>query len=153
MKTFAFILILVFSLGFAQEKPNFQIGSSLAETYVQGSADEISISVSLKELVAGLDQAVVFLNVVEDKPNYPQAAHKIFASASEEPPIFQTVLSAESLIAGVGTTLSFQLKDNATAGNYSLVIQIFQGANTDPHRVKPEERVAIRGFGFEITEP
>lgn len=148
-----FFLLMLLSSSLAQDKAVFQITSSLAPSYVQGSSDTVSISLKLAELVEGLDQAVVFLNVVENQPNYPQAAHKIFASAAEEPPVFQVVQSAESLLTGVATNLSFQLKDNATVGKYSLVIQVFQGSNTDPHRVNGEERVAIQGFNFEITAP
>jgi hypothetical protein len=147
------LLLALLSWGSAQDAPKFSVTSSLQSSYVQGAADAVSIFVKLNEATNALEQGVIFLNVVEATPSYPQAAHKIFASASEEPKIFQVVYSADSLLQGLGTTLSFQLKADAKPATYSLVIQVFNDGNTDPHRVKAENRVAIKSFSFEIVKP
>ena len=150
---FTAVLLCLSGLVFTQDLPKFEIAASMASSYQQGQADDVSISLKLTDAEVNFTEAVVFLNVVENAPPYPQAAHRIFASASETPKVFQTVYSADSLREGISTSLSFGLKDNAKPGSYSLVIQVFAGANTDPHGVKPDTRVAMRSFAFEITVP
>lgn len=147
------VLCLLLGTAFGQNLPKFDIAASMASVYQEGQSDQVSISVKLLDAEVNFTEAVVFLNVVENAPPYPQAAHKIFANANEVPKIFQIVYSVDALREGVSTSLDFSLKDNAKPGNYSLVIQVFAGANTDPHSVTPETRVALRGFGFEITAP
>ncbi len=148
---FCLVSLLAFGLGQSQEA--FNIQSNMLANYEQGNSGEVAISVRLTDEASSLEQAVIFLNVVENVANYPQAAHKIFASASETPELFQQVYSAEALRVGVNTSLAFQLKDNAKLSNYSLVIQVFEGNTVDPHKVNFEDRVAIKGFNFNIIAP
>ncbi len=148
-----FCLASLLAFGLSQSQEAFNIQSNMLANYEQGSTGEVAITVRLTDEASSLEQAVVFLNVVENVANYPQAAHKIFASASESPEVFQQVYSAEVLRAGVSTSLTFQLKDDAKLSNYSLVIQIFEGTTLDPHKVKFEDRVAIKGFNFNIVAP
>lgn len=146
------LLLCFFSAAvFAQNQPKLEISASMAAVYQQGQSDEVKISVKLLDPEVSFSTAVVFLNVVEDAPGYPQAAHKIFVSANEAPKVFQVVHLAEALRQGVGTNLVFALKDAAKPGNYSLVIQVFADANTDPHKVNINNRIALKGFNFQIT--
>ncbi len=146
------LCVLLLSIGLAQEA-KFSISSTTETSYTQNTAGAIDIFIKLQEGTDTFSNAVIFLNIVESSPNHPQAAHKIFTSASEEPQVFQAVYPAEAFLAGIGTSLNFQLKQKARLGNYSLVIQIFEGTNTDPHKVGGQTRLAIKAFSFEVIEP
>lgn len=130
---------------------SLEVTTTLAASYPQGAEDAVTITVKLDE-GAGLEQGVLFLNIVERDPagTYPQAAHRLFASASEEPGIFRVVVSSKALREGLQTTLSFSLRDRAKPGNYALVVQLFKGDTTNPGRVRVENRVGMRAFDFTV---
>jgi hypothetical protein len=131
------------------------IQADLGASYAPGAVGEVPIALHFDDVAALPVSGVVFLNVVEDDParDWPQAAHRIFASASEDPPVFRQVLSAEALRAGLTTTVRFRLRANAPPGRYHLVIQVYRGPVTDPGRVRAEDRVFMRGFAFDIALP
>lgn len=126
------------------------IHAELNASYRPGEAGEVAISFAFA--APELERGVLFLNVVERDAarTYPQAAHLIFASASETPGIFRRVYSAEQLAAGLATTLSFRLRDNAKPGDYALVLQLYQGSVSHPNRVRPEDRLVLKSFNFSI---
>ena len=143
--------LFVFSTNALSQAPALEVTTTLASSYSQGAEDAVTITVKLDE-VAGFEQGVLFLNIVERDPaqNYPQAAHKLFASANEEPGIFREVVSRQALRDGLQTTLSFSLRDRAEPGDYSLVVQLFEGETTNPGRVRVENRVGLRVFDFAV---
>mgnify|MGYP000008368532 CR=1 FL=1 len=140
-------------LGTAQSGLGLEVELDLASVYTQGQQADVKFDIFLND-TADLEQAVLFLNIVERDPagKYPQAAHKIFATAKEVPSVFRKVYTGAALSKGVETTLSFQLRDGAKVGDYSLVVQLFEGDETNPNRVKVENRLALKGFDFSITE-
>ena len=145
------LVVISFSLAWADTK-DFAFATSLQSNYEQGAEDVITISVQLTNDALELSEAVVFLNIVEvdDAGRYPQAAHRIFSAAEEIPTIFKQVVTKEQLLEGLSTTLSFSLKDDAPEGTYSLVLQVLKGTITDPNAVKVEDRIALRGYNFDI---
>jgi hypothetical protein len=146
------LLGMFIGAGFAQGQKAFGISADLESSYVQGASGSVSIAVQLTDASLNLSQAVVFLNIVENNPakNYPQAGHLIFAAAAEEPQIFRLVWNRDALLNGLATSLSFSLKDNARPGDYSLVIQVFRGTNTNPNGVRVEDRIALKSFAFRV---
>lgn len=146
-------LVLVLFPAAAEAPLVAQVEAGLEASYRPGEHGEIAIRLVYDDPASGLTEGVAFLNVVERDPahDWPQAAHKIFASASETPKVFRVVQSLEQLRAGLGTTLSFRLRDDAEPGEYALVVQLYRGSNTDPNRVRVEDRVLLKGFDFQIV--
>ncbi len=132
---------------------DIQISNALPE-YNQGDSTKVGISVKLVDSDMDFENAVIFLNVVEidAAQKYPQAAHKIFASASadNEYDIFKKVFTKEDLLAGLATNINFVFKDDADPLKYALVIQIFEGKNTNPHRLRGKHRIAFKAHSFTI---
>lgn len=128
-----------------------EVRADLAASYRQGEAGAVHISVRYQAPEAF--EGVLFLNVVERDParTYPQAAHRIFADAAESPKVFRVVQDAPALAEGLSTTLRFRLRANAPPGPYALVVQLYRGRQTNPNRVRVEDRVLLQGFNFEVT--
>ncbi|NOK79058.1 MAG: hypothetical protein GFH24_608434n15 [Chloroflexi bacterium AL-N5] len=150
MKSLMFVIFgMLMASAFAQ---NFRIASNLAASYEPGASGTVSISVQLLNPDLDFSQAVVFLNIVEidERRTYPQVMHQLFSAADAAPDIFKTVYSKEQLLNGVSTNLVFFLRDNAKPGSYSMAIQVFSGNNTDPNRVRVQDRLGIQNFGFSI---
>lgn len=148
------IYILLGSFGAVQSKPELRVSVDIKSTYVQGQQDNINFTMNLNDQTGVFEEGVLFLNIVERDPagKNPQAAHKIFTSAKETPKTFRQVYTGAELREGVSTTLEFGLRDGAKVGDYALVVQLFKGDETNPNRVKYENRVALKGFNFSITE-
>ncbi len=150
----ALFLALVVALAAAEAPPVVaEIRADVQTNYQPGDRGEITVHLVYDDPSLPLEAGVVFLNVVERDPErtWPQAAHKVFASAHETPRVFRLVQDAAALKAGVGATLSFRLRDNARPGPYSLVVQLYRGVTTDPNRVRAEDRLLMKGFDFEIV--
>lgn len=128
-----------------------EVRADLAASYRQGEAGVVRIEVRYPAPAAF--EGVLFLNVVERDParNWPQAAHRIFAAAAESPQVFRVVQGAQALAEGLSTTLEFRLRANAPPGPYALVIQLYRGRQTNPNRVRVEDRVLLKGFDFEVV--
>ena len=151
---FAIFCLWICGLGAAQSGSDLQVELDLDSTYVQGQQADVKFDIFLENDPLDLEQAVLFLNIVERDParKFPQAAHKIFATAKETPSVFRKVHTGAALREGVETTLAFQLRDGAKAGDYALVVQLFKGGETDPKQVNIENRLALKGFNFSITK-
>lgn len=136
-----------------QEELEFEIETNIQDTYRAGGAYEIDLSIRLVDPAGSVERGVLFLNVVENDAsrNYPQAAHRIFESATETVEIFRIPFDGEALRAGLETTVQVQVRPDAPVGSYSIVFQLFEGEQTDPNRVQIENRVAIRSFPFELV--
>lgn len=150
---FALFCLYFLGLGVAQVTTGLKVDVDLASTYRQGQQTNVTFAISLDDEELDLGQGVLFLNVVERDPagKNPQAAHKIFATAKETPSVFRNVYTAAELREGLKTTLAFELRDSAKAGDYTLVVQLYKGDETNPNRVKYENRLALKGFNFSIT--
>jgi len=141
-----------FALGYAYAQ-DFDIRILNANnSYKQGDSASVFIFVKLQNVDLQIDKAVIFLNVVEiDKARkYPQAAHKIFATASIDNNIFKTVYSKEQLLGGVAANINYSFKNGAKLAKYAIVIQVFEGTNTDPHRLAGKHRLAIKAHNFDL---
>lgn len=97
-------------------------------------------------------QAVAFINVVEAREPWPQAAHLIVADGDVTPDITQRAFEGARWVEGLSAEATVQLKENAPPGSYDLVVQVFRGTNTDPHRVNVDDRIAMKAFRIEITD-
>ena len=144
-------LLLSYCAALAQ---TLEVEAALPPSYPQGGAGAVTFGFRLDDPEAVVAEAVLYLNVIRlhDGGGYSQAAHRIFASAQAEPDIFQQVLSGEALRAGIRTTVGFQLQRRARPGRYALVLQLFSGRNTDPHRVRVEDRIGFKLFRFRLVE-
>ena len=144
--------LLAFSFASAQSF-DIQISNALPE-YHQGETTKVSISVKLTDADLDFENAVIFLNVVEidAAQKYPQAAHKIFAAAKadDDIDIFKKVYSKEELLTGLATSIDFTFKDDAAPLKYALVIQVFEGKNTNPHRLANKHRIGFKAHKFDI---
>lgn len=151
-------LIILYSwlccLGLAQVTSGLNVALNLETAYSQGQEATVNFVITLDDDALELEQGVLFLNIVERDAagKNPQAAHKIFASAKETPSVFRTVYTGAELRAGVETSLSFQLRETAKIADYSLVVQLYRGAETNPNRVKYANRLALKGFNFSIKD-
>lgn len=145
-------LCLWLSSSFAQEYGGFLFETTLEPSYNQNTEGEVDIAIKLVDEGLEFDQAVLFLNIVEllDDGRTPQAAHLIFSKASEEPKMFRQVYSKVELLEGVNTMLTFKLRESAKPSTYALVLQVFDGENTNPNSVTAEERLAIQTNPFEV---
>jgi hypothetical protein len=134
----------------ADDAPAFDVSIAAPSALRQGERGEATIRVALAS--GALERAVAFLNVVKASPeeNYPQAAHLIFADASETPSLFRLPLDAEAWREGRRVQLSFALKPDAPPGKYFLVVQLFRGRNTDPNRVRVRDRLALVLHAFTV---
>jgi hypothetical protein len=148
------LLLFLFTLGFAQEQtpPYVEFSVTMGKVYKQGDVATIDITAKLIDPEGLIQQAVLFLNVVEidAAKRFPQAAHLIFADATTTNDIFKIVKNGQELQAGMTTSLSFTLKGNAKPAQYSLALQLFNGDNTDPNTVKVDNRIGLRNFRFTI---
>ena len=129
---------------------DFQANPS--EAYAPGETDSITVSLRLIDEGAAVDHAVAFLNVVaiDEAGRYPQRAHVLFAAAEESPTIFRVVKSGSELEAGLRTTVSFTFREDAAPGVYAFVLQVFEGRNTNPNRVRLQDRLGIQSYRFEL---
>lgn len=154
MRNYVLIILSLYIFAFANAQSfDIQITNTLPE-YKQGETTKIAISVKLVDETLDFENAVIFLNVVEiDKAQkYPQAAHKIFAAAKadDDIDIFKKVYSKEDLMAGLVTSINFTFKDKAALLKYALVIQVFEGRNTNPHRLRGKRRIGFKAHNFVI---
>jgi hypothetical protein len=124
----------------------------LQSSYAPGESDTVDIAITLNDPDLQVEGGVLFLNIVERDPerNWPQAMHRLFSAGSESNPIFQTYLDGEVLRAGLETSFSFTLRHDAPRTGYALVVQLFRGRNTNPNRVRVENRIALKSVSFEI---
>ena len=135
------------------ENVSVSISTSLESAYQPGDSDSSEISVKIDDPDKALQNAVIFLAVTErlGGGSY-RIAPEILADGSVEPNIFQTVYSGKQLRKGLSSKLSFKLSDTATPSGYALVIQVFNGTETNPNLVKIENRIGSRTFRFDIVE-
>jgi hypothetical protein len=154
-KSLVFCSCIFFFIAVAQKEktpPYVEFTGTMNSVYKQGDIATVDISVQLIDPENVITEAVLFLNVVEidEAKKYPQAAHLIFADASSPNDITKKVYTGDELRVGLATTVTFVIKDNAKPANYSLALQLFNGTNTDPNRVKVEERIDMKNFKFTI---
>ena len=143
----------------AQDGPQLRVQHNLAESYARGSTHELWVRIELVDPPETVDVGVLFLNVVEndDAGRHPQAMHLVFASADElhegdgQVDRFLHPLDGETLRAGVEARVRVQLRSRAPLGSYSIVFQLFEGEETNPHRVRVENRVAMWSHRFEVV--
>ncbi len=143
------MLLILLPLAWAQR---LEAAANLALYYRPGDEIEIALAFRLVGEEA-VPVAVAFLNVVErdSARGYPQAAHRLFRSAESQNRVFQVAKSGEVWQLGVETILRARLRDDAPPGEYALVVQLFRGSNTNPHRVRSEDRLGIQAFNVTIV--
>lgn len=142
------LVLMLLPLAWAQR---LEAVANLAPYYRPG--DEIEVTLSLRLVTPEVvTLAVAFLNVVERDAarRFPQAAHKLFYSAESQEPLFQIAKPGEVWQRGVETVVRARLRADAPPGEYALVIQLFRGSNTNPHRVRVEDRVGLQAFNVTI---
>lgn len=139
----------------ASAQPSLRLETTLRPSYAPGESDSVEITVVLEDPELAVEGGVLFLNIVENNAerNWPQAMHRLFAAGSESNGIFQRYFTGDELRAGLQTTLSFTLRQDAPQLRYALVVQLFRGRNTNPHRVRERDRIALRAVGFRIEAP
>lgn len=158
---FSFFVLIAAVTAFAQTRDGVElrVEHNLAKAYAPGSEHDLWVRIELVDPQETVDVGVLFLNVVENDEagRFPQAMHLVFASATElhdgeaEADRFVTPLDGEALRAGVEARVRVRLRARAPAGSYSIVFQLFEGEETDPHRVQIENRVAMWSHRFEVV--
>ena len=149
----AFVLAF-FPLGQAQvPQATLVVTANVQPVYRQGEEGSIDLTITLSDTAETVGEGVLFLNIVERDAaqTWPQAAHLIFASARERESVFRIPLSGRILREGLTTSLAFKLRDSAKVGEYALVVQLYKGSETNPNRVRPQDRVSMQGFDFSVT--
>jgi hypothetical protein len=126
--------------------------SGLQSAYLPGESGEISFFLQLHDDAGEITEGVWFLNIVKPSGggNVKQVAHLLFASAQEDPVAFRRVFSGGELQEGVAAGLSFHFRSRIEPGDYDMVLQLFEGSNTDPGRVAGQRRLAIKSFPFRV---
>ena len=136
-----------------------RVEHNLVESYARGSVHELWVRIELVDPQETVDVGVLFLNVVEndEEGKHPQAMHLVFASADEilegesQVDRLSHPVDGEALRAGVEARVRVQLRSRAQLGNYSIVFQLFEGEETNPHRVQIENRVAMWAHRFDVV--
>lgn len=130
------------------------VESDIGSAYRAGTEHTLNFTFLLEDPAATVDRGVLFLNVVEIDAarNYPQAAHKIFEHADDEPRIFRVPFDGTVLREGLRTTVQVRLRSDAPKGDYALVFQAFRGEQTNPNRVRVADRVAMKAFNFTVLK-
>ncbi len=128
------------------------IAADVPAEMTQGGSVRATFELQLIDGPDSLEQGVWFLNVVEPLGGgeVRQMTHLLFSAAREDRPVFRQVFSREELEAGLSTTLDFELRRGAQPGDYLIALQLFNGRNTNPGRVRAENRVAMEFVGFTI---
>lgn len=126
--------------------------SGLNDTYAPGDTVHGTITLRLDDPGGNVREAVAFLNVVEAREPWPQVAHRIVAHGEVTPEIFQVAFGRDVWTEGLTAEATLELREDAPPGRYDVVIQVFAGANTDPHRVDPDARLSLRSFRVNIEE-
>lgn len=126
--------------------------TGLADRYAPGDTVHGTITLRLDDPGGNVREAVAFLNVVEAREPWPQAAHRIVAEGEVTPEIFQVAFGRDVWTEGLTAEATLELRDDAPPGSYDVVIQVFDAANTDPHRVDPDARISITSFRVDIEE-
>jgi hypothetical protein len=144
-------LLLATHFGLAQA---LRVTGEVPREFSAGDSGEIHLSFLLDDPTGQIERGVLFLNIVVNSAErgWPQAGHLVFSGASERPALFRRTLEATELQAGVETVLEFTTRGRAPPGDYVLVLQLFEGNQTDPHRVRVEDRIGQVGFPFRIVE-
>ncbi|MEX2542434.1 MAG: hypothetical protein WD314_11525 [Trueperaceae bacterium] len=145
-------LLVVVQVAFAQSL--LAASGEVPRELGAGDSGIVHLNFRLDDPGLRFDRGVLFLNIVENsrERNYPQAAHRVFSGASEEPAIFRRVFDASELSEGLETVLRFQTRGRAPPGEYVLVVQLFGGDQTDPHRVRAEDKLGHASFPFRIVD-
>lgn len=152
-------LLFTLLLGCAQigfpalaQQTSMQVTGLQAE-YQPGDSGQISFFLQLLDPGEPIEQGVWFLNIVEPLQGgkVKQMSRQLFATARQQPEAFRKVFTTAELQAGVTAELMFQFRNNAPAGTYNLVLQLFEGSNTNPDRVAGTRRLAIKAWPFSIV--
>lgn len=148
-------LLLLLALAPALASPGpVLLAGDVAPVYHPGEKAAVALRLVAEDGAALPDEAVLFLNVVIPDPErgWPQMAHRLFATAelAGDGDMFGEVLDAAALREGRSAVLHVRFKEHAPPGDYEVVLQLFRGPNTNPHRVRVEDRVAIRSFPFRV---
>lgn len=136
-----------------------RVEHNFSPTYAQGSEHELWARIRLIDERTMVERGVLFLNVVENDEagRSPQAMHVVFASATEVPngqeglQKFLVPLDGAELRAGVEARVRVALRERAPLGSYSIVFQLFEGDETNPHKVRVENRAAMWSHRFEVV--
>lgn len=132
---------------------SLRVDSDIPEELVAGGSGVLNLEIVLDDPEGVVDEAVLFLNIVVNnrERNWPQAGHLVFSGAAEDPAVFRRVLSGEELRAGVSTALSYEVRPGAPLDDYALVLQVFDGSQTNPHRVRAQDKLGQVGFSFRLV--
>lgn len=150
---FAFVLGLALAQDGDSPEVRLAVTSNIADTYQAGSEHELNAQIRLVDPAETVERGVLFLNVIEvtDDGTYPQAMHIVFASAETDADAFGVPLDGDALRAGIEASVRVRLRDRAPEGRYAIVFQVFEGEETNPHQVRPENRAAIASFEFDVV--
>ena len=127
--------------------------SNLPAELARGSSARVGFELRLLDEAVVGTQGVWFLNIVEPLGggDVRQVAHLLFASAREETTVFRRAFSTAELAGGLDTAIEFRLRPGAPVGSYLLALQLFDGPNTNPGRVKAADRMAMEFFPFRVV--
>lgn len=144
------LLFLVASFAFAQVEVSVQ--ALMPETIEQGSVVRAEFTLAVTDGADGVEQGVWFLNVVEELGGgeVRQMSTRLFSSGTEDGQLFRRVLSGTELRSGQSTVLELTIRDNAPPGDYLIALQLFEGTVTNPSRVDPGRRLAMRFLPLRI---
>lgn len=151
MRRFRVIMLSLLLAGAAAAQ-SVRIDAELPAEMTQGGSARATFDLQLLEAPADLTEGVWFLNVVEPLQGgeVRQMTHLLFSAAREEGKLFRQVFSRAELEAGISTTLEFELRRFAPTGEYLIALQLFNGRDTNPGRVKAADRVAMEFLRFSV---
>ena len=150
----ALVTVLLLSAAALAQSP-VNISLNLPAELPRGASARVDFELQLLDESLLDSQGVWFLNIVEPLGggDVRQVSHLLFAAAREENTVFRRAFTTAELQAGLTTTIEFRLRQGAPTGDYLLALQLFNGPNTNPGRVKPADRMVMEFYPFRVTDP
>lgn len=111
-------------------KNAFTASTTMKDCYTPGASETVSFSIAPNKADLNAPRAVVVFDIVSNDAGdgYPSRIMQVLdvSSLSVNPDIFRDSLEMSLVQAGLSGEITFKMRSNAPAGNYTMVISFFR---------------------------